>query len=135
MPYDFQYHDSDFDGVSNYDELLAGTNPEAADSDAAINNPANLTPGGYLPGTLTALVEVNGALEALRLLKNIGLDQALNEPSNPWTVFLPNDAALAEFGGTMDAQSHIFIHAPINTEEFTGSVSYTHLTLPTTPYV
>ncbi len=87
-----------------------------------------LTPGGYIPGTLTALVEANGGLSALMALKEIGLDQALNDPNNAWTVFLPTDAALAAFTGTVNLQSHIYLAAPVNAEQATG-LSGTSITM------
>jgi len=59
-------------------------------------------------------------LQALLALKAEGLDQSLNDPANAWTVFLPNDAALAAFEGTVDLQSHIYITSAVNAEQATG---------------
>lgn len=116
------------DGTTTDGTDTDGTATDGATTGDTTGGDTTLTPGGYIPGTLTALVEANGGLSALTALKEIGLDQALNDPANAWTVFLPTDAALAEFTGTVNLQSHIYLAAPVNAEQATG-LSGTSITM------
>jgi len=81
-----------------------------------------LSPGGYLDGTLTALVEANGGLSALQAFAAEGLDLALNDPNNTWTVFIPNDDAIAAATGPVDVQNHIVTTGAFNSTDITGLV-------------
>jgi len=60
------------------------------------------------------------ATDALAALKAAGLDLALNDTANEWTVFLPTNEALAAFTGEVNLQTHIYTQAAVNATQATG---------------
>ena len=108
-------------GAADSGATDAGTDSGATDAGAdAGSTDAGLTPAGYIPGTLTALVEANGGTQALAALKAENLDLSLNDVNNNWTVFLPTDAAIAAHTGTVDVRAHIYVDGPVSSAQAVG---------------
>lgn len=79
------------------------------------------TTGGsaYPIGSLAYLIENEEDLSsALVALQVEGFDLALNDPTNAWTVFLPNNDAL-DVNSTFDFQAHVFVTGPLLAQDLT----------------
>lgn len=74
----------------------------------------------YPTGTLLDIMLSLGAADsAIALLKSEGLDLAVNDSTNEWTVFLPNDAAI-DAGEDFTLMSHIHVEAVLSSDALTG---------------